>query len=468
MEEINMEYISTHDIETVVGSTGADEMTAQHNNVTLIGGDGFDHLYSLASVDGTIMEGGAGVDFLTGNGMNDTASYVSSPAGVNVDLFVEGYPYGVATADGYGTGDILIGIENVTGSAYNDVLTGDTGNNVLQGGAGNDTIDGDAGNDTIDGGVGNDTLTGGAGNDIFNFSFDLTTGSTGGSSTTYTFTDWLTENYGIVADGDNHLPDYVPSDGHKGGKDDQHGKGDQHGKDDQQHGKDDQQHGKDDQQHGKDDQHGKGDQQHGKGDQRGNDGGHHHDGDAPSADTGLSQGFFSTHYTEWLSDVVVANLLEQGLVQDVNGNGKIDIALNQNDPYGTPSIEGLSAETLAGMFSDRDGVVLKTGEHAQERFYSNEFTLASGGGTTTTATNGDGSDTISDFIWGVDQLEFSGLAGLTLDQFTSSFAVTEADVNNDGIVDTTLLALADGTWDVTLVGVSGHAAGDFFGTGIFA
>ena len=50
--------------------------------------------------------------------------------------------------------DTLIGIENLTGSGFNDTLTGDGNANMLSGGAGNDTLDGGAGNDTLDGGAG--------------------------------------------------------------------------------------------------------------------------------------------------------------------------------------------------------------------------------------------------------------------------------------------------------------------------
>ena len=50
-----------------------------------------------------------------------------------------------------------VGIENLTGSAFNDTLTGDADANILNGGAGNDTLDGGAGNDTLDGGDGTDT-----------------------------------------------------------------------------------------------------------------------------------------------------------------------------------------------------------------------------------------------------------------------------------------------------------------------
>jgi Ca2+-binding RTX toxin-like protein len=52
--------------------------------------------------------------------------------------------------------DTLTDIENLTGSAFNDVLTGDANANALSGGAGNDTIDGGAGVDTLTGGIGDD------------------------------------------------------------------------------------------------------------------------------------------------------------------------------------------------------------------------------------------------------------------------------------------------------------------------
>ena len=52
-----------------------------------------------------------------------------------------------------------IGIENLTGSGFNDTLTGDGNANTLSGGAGNDTLNGGAGNDTLDGGAGTDTAT---------------------------------------------------------------------------------------------------------------------------------------------------------------------------------------------------------------------------------------------------------------------------------------------------------------------
>ncbi len=48
---------------------------------------------------------------------------------------------------GEAAGDQLLGIENLTGSAFADILVGDSGNNTLTGGAGDDYLDGISGDD---------------------------------------------------------------------------------------------------------------------------------------------------------------------------------------------------------------------------------------------------------------------------------------------------------------------------------
>ena len=52
--------------------------------------------------------------------------------------------------DGQGWADYLNSIENVVGSAFNDVLIGDGANNVFKGGAGFDQFYGGSGIDTVD------------------------------------------------------------------------------------------------------------------------------------------------------------------------------------------------------------------------------------------------------------------------------------------------------------------------------
>src|SRR6185369_14520584 len=52
--------------------------------------------------------------------------------------------------------DTLSNIENLTGSAFSDVLTGEGGVNVLKGGGGADVLTGGAGADLLLGGLGGD------------------------------------------------------------------------------------------------------------------------------------------------------------------------------------------------------------------------------------------------------------------------------------------------------------------------
>lgn len=81
--------------------------------------------------------------------------------GTNVNEQVLNYTKGQAFI-GYGTQ-----IENLNGSAHNDVLIGNDADNNISGGAGDDDIQGGAGNDWLDGGAGADKLAGGKGNDVY-------------------------------------------------------------------------------------------------------------------------------------------------------------------------------------------------------------------------------------------------------------------------------------------------------------
>ena len=108
-----------------------------------------------------ILRGGAGADTLNGLNGSDTANYSTSSVAVRVNLATG------LNSGGDAAGDTLLDIENVTGSAFNDVLTGDTGDNVLDGAGGNDTISGGEGNDRLIGGSNVNALIGGDGNDTF-------------------------------------------------------------------------------------------------------------------------------------------------------------------------------------------------------------------------------------------------------------------------------------------------------------
>jgi len=147
---------------TLWGEGGNDTLNGAGGNDTLDGGAGIDTLYGDGGND--LLEGGGGADTLDGGAGDDTASYAGSSAGVTIDL----RPTTGTGSGGDAEGDVLLNIENVTGSASGDTLFGDGGANILDGGNGNDSFVGGAGDDTILGGNGNDTLRGQAGADALN------------------------------------------------------------------------------------------------------------------------------------------------------------------------------------------------------------------------------------------------------------------------------------------------------------
>ena len=132
-------------IENLVGSDHVDVLT----------GDGADN----------VLTGGAGGDTLTGGTGTDTASYTGSKASVIIDL----RRTTKQTSPGDGGGDLLSGIENLIGSAHDDLLTGDANGNRLEGGAGNDTLYGGAGANVFVPGPGTDVVHGGNDIDIVSY-----------------------------------------------------------------------------------------------------------------------------------------------------------------------------------------------------------------------------------------------------------------------------------------------------------
>ena len=141
--------------------TNIENLTGSRHNDTLTGDGG-----------ANILQGGAGADRLDGGEGADTADYSASDAAVTVDLSTG------ATSGGHAEGDILTGIENLTGSRRNDTLTGDGGANILEGGRGDDTLTGGAGADRLDGGAGRDTADYSASD--AGVTVDLSTGATSG------------------------------------------------------------------------------------------------------------------------------------------------------------------------------------------------------------------------------------------------------------------------------------------------
>jgi Ca2+-binding RTX toxin-like protein len=137
-------------VQNLTGSNFDDVLIGDIDDSVLIGNAGNDRLDGNAGNDTLI--GGAGADTLIGGAGNDTASYETATTGVTASLA------NVAVNTGDAAGDTYSSVENLKGSAFNDILIGDAGNNILQGGAGNDRLDGGAGDDRLTGGAGNDTF----------------------------------------------------------------------------------------------------------------------------------------------------------------------------------------------------------------------------------------------------------------------------------------------------------------------
>ena len=98
-------------------------ITGTGNNDSLVGTATSDSIYGGGGADTLV--GGAGADYLDGGSGTDVADYATSGAGVTVNL---------TTGTGLGgdaQGDVLVNIENLVGSLFNDVLTGNTGNNSI-------------------------------------------------------------------------------------------------------------------------------------------------------------------------------------------------------------------------------------------------------------------------------------------------------------------------------------------------
>ncbi|HEX8258432.1 MAG TPA: pre-peptidase C-terminal domain-containing protein, partial [Allosphingosinicella sp.] len=114
----------------LLGGSEADTLDGGGGLDTLNGGDGADIL--MGRMDGDVLIGGAGAD---------TASYKLAASGVAVDLTL-------TSAESVAAGaDWMQGVENLTGSGFDDQLTGDRGANVLDGGAGADVLAGGSRND---------------------------------------------------------------------------------------------------------------------------------------------------------------------------------------------------------------------------------------------------------------------------------------------------------------------------------
>ena len=138
--------------ENATGGAGADSLTGDGVANELLGGNGEDVLVGLGGDD--TLRGGNGRDRLVGLLGNDT---IIGDAGIDTVDYSDVVPLnervGVivdlagkrATGDG---ADLVVEIENVLGSNFDDRMSGGNGANVLRGFAGNDIVSGRRGVDT--------------------------------------------------------------------------------------------------------------------------------------------------------------------------------------------------------------------------------------------------------------------------------------------------------------------------------
>jgi len=145
------------------------------NNDPLIGTPARDVLCGDARSN--TINGAAGNDIVLGKGGDDEMigapgnDTLNGGAGLDTILYPGQAPVRASLTTSFATGvgsDILLGVENLTGSSADDRLTGSSGANALVGGKGADALFGLGGNDSLDskdGVNGNDSLDGGAGTD---------------------------------------------------------------------------------------------------------------------------------------------------------------------------------------------------------------------------------------------------------------------------------------------------------------
>ena len=136
------------------GGDGDDTIDGDGGNDRIDGGAGNDLIF--AGEGQITIDGGAGIDEL---------SFERASFGVTLSIVNDDGVGSATNRDARINAAGFSGIENLTGSVFDDILTGNDLNNVIAGGEGNDLIDANGGDDTITGGAGDDIINGGTGID---------------------------------------------------------------------------------------------------------------------------------------------------------------------------------------------------------------------------------------------------------------------------------------------------------------
>ncbi|WP_395688121.1 calcium-binding protein [Caenimonas koreensis] len=179
--------------DTLSGSGGNDSIDGGEDDDVIYGGAGNDTLLGANGLDS--IGGDAGDDTINGGNDTDLALYDIAPSAVHVSLTTN-------TASGGDGNDVLISIEGVIGSGFNDTLTGNNDNNTLVGAQGDDLLTGLDGNDYLEGDAGTDTLLGGNGDD-FLYGFSGNDSIDGGSGLDTALYDLAASQFTITQQGSN-------------------------------------------------------------------------------------------------------------------------------------------------------------------------------------------------------------------------------------------------------------------------
>ncbi len=93
------------------------------------------------------LRGNNGADLINGGAGLDYSSYLNATGSIQVFLtdVVDGYGQLFGASSGADGNDTLSGIENISGSNFDDVIFGNSQNNVLIGNLGADLLNGGAG-----------------------------------------------------------------------------------------------------------------------------------------------------------------------------------------------------------------------------------------------------------------------------------------------------------------------------------
>ena len=170
-------FIGRATAETIQGGNGNDTIIGSDGADSIDGGAGIDVVDYSSSAAVTIDLTAAGTAQLGGQAAGDILTLIEKIIGTTgADKMTAGNSIGMIF-DGKNGNDTLIGGsqgDSLIGGNDNDSLTGNDGNDTLEAGAGTDNLDAGAGDDVLDFRTGNadtnlanDVGLGGAGNDIF-------------------------------------------------------------------------------------------------------------------------------------------------------------------------------------------------------------------------------------------------------------------------------------------------------------